>query len=109
MNQISGYKEIQGLLYMTTAMTRRQDTENRLSRDDPYNYHLFEIADWTGLPVYIILISFLSVIQRGRVPVCKAGHFGKLNLSEDVLNPREKFTQDKIVLLEHIIPEFIFL
>ncbi|TVY35480.1 hypothetical protein LSUB1_G004598 [Lachnellula subtilissima] len=108
-NRIRGYYEIQGLLYMTTAKTRGQDPESRKSYDDPYNYQLWDIADWTCLNIYIILGSFLQVIQRGHVPVCKPGHFGKLNLNEDVLYPDEKFTQDKIVLLELLIPEFMFL
>jgi hypothetical protein len=30
-------------------------------------------------------------------------------LNEDVLDPREKFTQDKIVLFGHLLPEFMFL
>ncbi|TVY20665.1 hypothetical protein LARI1_G001186 [Lachnellula arida] len=109
MNGIRGYWEIQGLLYITTATARGQDTESRRSIGDPYNYQLWDIADWTCLNVYIILKSFLPVIQRGRVPVCKPGYFGKLNLNEDVLYPGEKFTQDEIVLLERLIPELMFL
>ncbi|TVY48092.1 hypothetical protein LOCC1_G002056 [Lachnellula occidentalis] len=109
MNRIRGYEEIQGLLYTTTATARGKNTESRRSYDDPYNFQLWDIADWTCLSVYIILISFLPVIQRDHVPVCKPGYFGKLNLNEDVLYPGEKFTQDKIVLLERLLPEIMFL
>ena len=108
-SKIKGYEQIQGLLYMTTAVTRGQDPDRRTAPDDPYNYQLWDIADWTGLPVYIILISFMDVIEPGEVPVCKSGYFGMLNLKEDVLNPKEKFIQDKIVLLERLIPEFMFM
>lgn len=109
MSQIQGYQEIQGLIYVTAATTRGMNPEFRRSPRDPYNYNLFDIADWTGLPVYIILDSFLDVIQPGSVPICKTGWFGTLNLNEDILDPEQKFTQDNIFLLERFIPEFIFL
>lgn len=109
MSRIKGYQEIQGLLYATIAMNRGKNNNDRGSPQDSYNYELFDIADWTGLPVYLMLNSFLDVVQPGQPPVCKPGCFGKLNLNEDVLSPREKFTQDKIVLFERVLPEFIFL
>ena len=109
MQQITGYEEIQGLLYVAVATIRRVDFEYRSRPGDLYNFQLFDIADWTCLPVYVILYSFLDAIEPGNVPICKAGYFGKLNLGEDLLTPEEKFTQDKIVLLERFIPEIIFL
>ena len=104
-----GYRSVQGFLYVAVAAQRGQNPGSKMHPTDPYNYALFDIADWTCLPVYIILDSFLPVIQPTGVPICKQGYFGKLNLREDVLSPREKFTQDKIVLLERLLPEFMFM
>lgn len=109
MNQIHGYLEIQTILLAHAAAARGEDPGRRRSAGDPYNYQLWDVADWTCLNVYIILRTFLPVIQHGRVPVCKPGYFGKLNLNEDVLYPDEKTTQDEIVLLERFIPELMFL
>lgn len=109
MNKTKGYAEIQTLLFEATAKTRGVNTENRRLPGDPYNYNLWDIADWTCLPVYIILNKFLPVIQPESTPICKAGFFGTLNLTEDALYPDQKFTQDSIVLLEKLLPEFFFL
>jgi hypothetical protein len=105
----SGFKMVQGFLFNLAAIQRGQDPSRKMHPDDQYNYALFDIADWTCLPVYIILNAFLPVIQHNNAPVCKPGYFGKLNLNEDVLDPREKFIQDKIVLLERLIPELTFI
>ncbi|KAL2071993.1 hypothetical protein VTL71DRAFT_11336 [Oculimacula yallundae] len=111
MDDIKSYVEVQAFLMTTVALARGEDPHPsaRRSPGDPYNYRLWDIADWIGPPVYIILLSFLPVYQPGSVPICKPGHFGILNLSEDLLYPDQKFQQDEIVLLERFIPEIIFL
>ena len=108
--QLTGFEKIHGYLYMATAMDRGQDVDHKISPDHPYNYRLWDVADWTCHAVYINLASFLNVVKPGSsIPICKAGYFGKLNLTEDLLNPAEKFQQDEIVLLEHLLPELMFL
>ncbi|TVY78229.1 hypothetical protein LSUE1_G004193 [Lachnellula suecica] len=90
-------------------MNGGQDVESRRSPEDPYNYYLFDIADWTAHSVYLLLIAFMHIRQSGLGPVCQPGYFGELNLNEDVLYPGAKFIQDKIFLLERFLPELIFL
>jgi hypothetical protein len=107
-SRLEGYDMVQGILFQHVAGQRRQNLSRRIHPDDAYNYALFDIADWTCLHAYIILDSFLP-IWRIDAPVCKPGYFGKLNMKEEILNPREKFAQDKIVLLEMLLPELKFL
>ncbi|CAG8981259.1 hypothetical protein HYALB_00003857 [Hymenoscyphus albidus] len=111
MAEIKGYPQIQNLLFTATAMTRGLHPDCRRSPDDPYNYDLDEIADWTALPVYLLLWTYLQVIQRRGhiVPICKPEHRGTLNLNGDHPNPEEKYKQDKIFLCEHFIPEVLHL
>jgi hypothetical protein len=107
--QLSGFKTTQGFLFHLAALQRGQDPARKMHPDDQYNYNLLDIADWTCFPVYLILNAFLPVIEHNNAPVCKPGFFGNLNLNEDVLDPRQKFIQDKIVLFERLLPEFMFL
>ncbi|KAH8805514.1 hypothetical protein F5884DRAFT_448221 [Xylogone sp. PMI_703] len=99
---------LQKFMYIRAAQDRGLNHHDKICPDDPYNFHLFDIADWLCLPVYQILSSFLPVIQQSRIPICKPEFFGKLDLVEHALDPREKFNQDKIVLLERLLPEFMF-
>lgn len=108
-DQMRGYENIERLLHVNSALNMGLSVGSLRSAGDPYNYELWELADWTGLNVYISLKSFLPVIQNDSVPICKPGYFGELNLNEDILNPAQKFTQDQIVLLERLLPEFMFL
>ena len=108
-NQLKSYDSVQGFLFQVVAIQRGVNPDARLRPRDHYNYRLFDIADWTCLPVYIMLNSFLDVIHPNQVPICKPGHFGRLNMTEEIVDPRQKFSQDQIVLFERLLPEFVFL
>jgi hypothetical protein len=58
----------------------------------------------------MLLDSFKNVLKPGRIPEYKLGVFGNYDPSSDrsVKTAREKFQEDKIVLLE-ILPEFVVL
>ncbi len=100
---------LHNFLYISAAQQRGQNPFLKLHPQDSYNLNLFDVADWTCLPVYIILSSFLPVIKDRQSPICKAGYFGEIDMKGDMLNPRQKFAQDKIVLLERFVPELMFL
>jgi hypothetical protein len=85
------------------------DVERRIRPKDVYNFDLHDIADWTCLPVYTILDSFLPLIQSNSIPICTPGYLGSLNMTKDLLHPREKFQQDNIVLSERFLPKIKFL
>lgn len=76
----------------------------------PYNVELSDVADSCFLGVGILLESFLPVIQPGRAPIYKTGHFGVYNPKADrvTMSAAEKFREDKILLLE-VLPDFYLL
>lgn len=99
---LSNYHKVAGLLNMAVAITRGVDSSFRQQEGDVINMELKDIADFTCLPVYIILNSFLPVLDGQHVPIMKPGFFGKVDLTGRRLSWREKFNQDKIVLLEFL-------
>lgn len=102
------YEKIALLLQMVVAVTRGVDPSFRHQKGDIINMDLQDIADFTCLPVYIILSSFLPVLEGSSVPVMKPGFFGEVDLSGQPLSWRAMFNQDKIVLLE-LLPEYCIL
>jgi hypothetical protein len=105
---LNNYEKIGLLLQSVVAVTRGVDPNFRQQRGDVINMELIDIADFICLPVYIILSSFLDVLDGSTVPVMKPGFFGEVDLSGAQLSWRAMFNQDKIVLLE-LLPEFCIL
>lgn len=100
---------IQKYLYTFAAIQRGQDPSAKLLAGDPYNYLLFDIADWTCFYIWGMVQSFLTVVKPQGVPICTPGFYGQVSWSEEPMNPRKKFEQDKIILLERLLPEYVVL
>ncbi|KAF1989571.1 hypothetical protein K402DRAFT_390531 [Aulographum hederae CBS 113979] len=92
------------------AIATGADPNHRERRGDPINYKLYTVADMVYLPTYILLESFSDVLQDGELPSIKPGYFGKYDPLRDrsKLSSRDKFNEDKILLLE-VLPDFCFL
>jgi hypothetical protein len=105
---LSNYERISGLLQLTVAIDRGVNWDYREKPGGVINMKLKDIADFTCLPVYGILSSFLPVLQESPLPVLKPGHFGEIDMTGQPLSWRAKFNQGKIVLLE-VLPEFCVL
>ncbi|EPE36917.1 hypothetical protein GLAREA_09080 [Glarea lozoyensis ATCC 20868] len=127
------YELIQDLIYGATAECRGQDIDYRKSESHVYNHDMFDIADWTGLPVYLILSIFLDEIKRKRIegnmpaawkiqrkkvkaamknypaPIAFDYKNVKFDSSTDLLNPDCKWDCDVSILLSTHLPEFVFL
>jgi hypothetical protein len=102
---ITGYNQIQGILYLAIAQSRGVEPTSRQQPEDVINMDLQDIADFTSMPVYILLSSFLPVLEGGPVPVMKPGYFGEIDRSGRPLSWRERFNQHKIALLD-LLPDF---
>jgi hypothetical protein len=77
---------------------------------DDLNFRMYDIAGVAFWPAYILLNAFCKVIEEVRIPEMKPGFYGIYDPSTDWFkkNAREKFKDDKILLLE-LLPEFMFL
>lgn len=103
--KVTTYDQIQGIIYLAIADSRGEDPSARQQADDVINMKLKDVADFTCLPVYIILDSFLPVLEDGVVPVLKPGFFGEIDRSGRQLSWRQRFNQHKIALLD-LLPDF---
>jgi hypothetical protein len=102
---LTTYEKIALLVQIAVAQTSGVNPDARQQPGDIINMELKDIADFMSLPVYIILSSFLPVLESGTLPVMKPGYFGEIDTSGKPLSWRDQFNQHKIILLE-LLPEF---
>ena len=81
------------------------DPDPRLNRDDIINVELKDVADFTSMPVYVILSSFLPVLEEGLILVVKPDFFGEIDLSRRPLSRLDNFNQHKMLPLD-LLPDF---
>lgn len=69
---------------------------------DNFNHDTYDMAHDTYMIPFIMLGSFLLVLQPGRVPLYLEGTFGVYDPSRDLstMSNQDKFRQDKVVLME---------
>ena len=103
------FEDLVRLYYCIQCVTRGQDPGFREMADDPFNLACYDIADWMFLPAYAQLNSFAALVQPHHLYVYKPGHFGTYEPCSDrsVKTNREKFQEDRIVLLE-VMADFCF-
>ncbi|KAJ8108349.1 hypothetical protein OPT61_g8231 [Boeremia exigua] len=85
-------------------------TERRKQRPgDDMNFAMYKVADAMMLPAFMILDAFTRMHKVNPHPEMKPGFYGTYDpfSNRDSKSEREKFTEDKILLLE-ILPEFYF-
>ena len=97
----SDYESIVDMFYKVQCVHRGQDP-NHKQPGDPFNFAVYDLAQECLLSTYVIISSVQDVVSPGHLPVYKPNHFGRRNLSSDWASksPREKFHDDKLVILE---------
>lgn len=97
----SDFEGIVQLFYRAQCLNRGQDPSSKRP-GEPFNFAVYDLAEECLLSTYVILSSVQDVISPGSLPVYKPGHFGTRDTNSDWFDksPREKFQDDKLVLLE---------
>ncbi|KAJ9612123.1 hypothetical protein H2200_003720 [Cladophialophora chaetospira] len=98
------------LYYGACLLGENMDSHFRELPGDDFNFAMFHVADSIMLPTFKLLEAYMDVLQPGSVPLHKPGFYGVYDPSADrsKMTNREKFQEDKIVLLE-ILPDFTML
>ncbi|KAL8915636.1 MAG: hypothetical protein Q9172_006818 [Xanthocarpia lactea] len=99
---MAGYEEISRLFYAVQCVHRGHHPNYKERADDHFNFKMYDIAEESMLPTYIILSSLQDVISPVHALVYKPGHFGNRDKRTTWAQKpaREKFQDDKLVLLE---------
>lgn len=97
----SDYEGIVKMFYSVQCITQGQDPSHKQQPDDAFNFAAYDLVECL-LSTYVILSSVQDVISPGHLPVYKPGHFGHRDLRNtwSKKSPREKFQDDKLILLE---------
>jgi hypothetical protein len=76
---------------------------------DELNFELYEVADVLFWPATLLLQAFCELLEVNPTPDMKQGFYGTYNPPSDrsTKSNREKFQEDKILLLE-MLPEFLY-
>jgi hypothetical protein len=77
---------------------------------DELNFKMYDVADAIFWIPFVLVSSFLDVVEPGYLPEIKKGHFGFRDAASDrsKKTAREKVLEDKILLME-MLPEFLVL
>ena len=94
------------VLYVQLCLASGQDPEFKEYPDDEMNFAVYEDAEKMLFPAYLLVSSFNNILEPGILPVYKPGHYGVYDPSSDrsSKSSREKFREDKIILLE-VLPD----
>lgn len=70
---------------------------------DNFNYDTYDVATDTCMISFLMLASFLTVLDPDHLPLYKEGMFGVYDPSRDwnTMSNRDKFIQDKILMMEY--------
>jgi hypothetical protein len=81
----------------------------KLRSGDDMNFETYKLADTMFYPAFQLLDAFCRVLQAGPDPQMKRGIYGyyEPHSDRDAKSNREKFVEDKILLLE-MLEEFYF-
>ncbi|KAI9737302.1 MAG: hypothetical protein M1818_005835 [Claussenomyces sp. TS43310] len=100
--ELNKYENIAMLVMLAEAHSLGVDPDVRHQEGDIINMELVKSANLTCMSTYVLLSSFLPVLQAGSVPYMKPGFLGQLDLSGRPKSWRQQFDQDKIALLEFL-------
>ena len=98
----SDYESIMHIFYGAQCLHRGHDPSYKQKSDDPFNFEVYDLAEAVMIPTYISLQSFQNVIKPEQIPLYKRGCLGVRNtrISWDQKTSREKFHDDRLVLME---------
>lgn len=86
-----------------------EDPYFREQPEDPMNFRMYDVAEAAFISVYDLLDAFADGMTPGMFPTYKPGFFGTYNPSTDrsKKSGREKWQEDRIILLEILSDFFI--
>ncbi|MCJ1470221.1 hypothetical protein MMC07_008866 [Pseudocyphellaria aurata] len=98
----SDYESIVNMFFGVQCLAQGEDPAYKQRPDDSFNFKVYGLAEECLLSTYVLLSSVQDVISPGHLPIYKPGHFGHRDLRSNwsQKSPREKFQDDKLVLLE---------
>lgn len=104
------FKKHINVIYVLLCRKNGQDPGVKERFDDEMNFAIYEDAEAMLFPAFMLLSSFNDILEPGVLPMYKPGHFGVYapQSNRASMSSREKFREDKIVLLE-ILPEIFTL
>jgi hypothetical protein len=105
--RLAKYEDLFKLWFELECHLRGINPVHKKLPSDPCNMACYDVAEWIMAPAFILLNSFAAVVMPGHVPVHKPGHYGVYDphLDRTSKSNREKFIEDKILLLKRL-PEF---
>ena len=98
----SDYESIMRVFYSVQSLLRGHDPNNRQRSGDLLNFEVYDLAEAVMFPTYLVLQSLKKIIKPKQAPLYKPGYFGVRNtgVDWDTKNAREKFNDDRLVLME---------
>lgn len=98
----SDYESIVKMFFGVQCLAKGEDPAHKQRPDDSFNFNVYGLAEECLLSTFVLLSSVQAVISPGHLPIYKPGHFGHRDLRSkwSQKSPREKFQDDKLVLLE---------
>ena len=98
------------VLFLQLCLAAGTDPLSKERLDDEMNFAVYNEAEEIFFPTYMLLSSFCDVLKAVPLPIYKPGTYGIYNASSNrnSKSAREKFREDKIIMLE-ALPEFCLL
>lgn len=98
----SSFEELYQGFYLAQCLMRGEDPDTRLKRGDDMNFAMYDVSTNFFFPTYIVLSAFNDIVSPREIPSYKPGFYGTYIPSSDRSrkNAREKFLEDKLVLVE---------
>lgn len=87
-----------------------EDPEHREQPGDDMNFRMYDVADTVMWPTHQFLHDFSDLVDRNHISSDNPAFYGTYDPSSNraTKSPREKFLEDRIVLLE-TLPQFALL
>ncbi|DAA75324.1 TPA_exp: Uncharacterized protein A8136_1721 [Trichophyton benhamiae CBS 112371] len=102
-NKFGGSAMLMEAVFTAQCHNMGEDKDFRELPGDDLNFRVWEAATEIFFPTYMFLQGFVPMVSKDNMPVIKPGYFGVYDPTSDRINksPREKFQEDKVILLEH--------
>ncbi|RMZ42085.1 hypothetical protein AFCA_006829 [Aspergillus flavus] len=103
-DQFGGPKQMLTAMYLALCSEKGEDQAFREHPGDDMNFRMWEAFFGIFWPVYQLLQSFVLMVDAQHVPQYKPCFYGQYDSTSDwtKMTAREKFTEDKIILIEHL-------
>jgi hypothetical protein len=97
------------IYYAAQCLAAGTSESHKVRPGDDINLKMFDIADMLFWPAYQLLNAFCDVLRVNPTPEMKRGIYGHYepHSDRDSKSARDKFKEDKILLLE-MLPEFFY-